>query len=427
MPLGQGISFDVRRLTMYAVLVRRVLPLSAGMFVLGLDAYVLSGVLRNLSGSLHVTVGAAGQIVTAFTLSYALLSPLLATVSAGWRRRRVLLGALALFTAANIVSALAPSLVVLLIARTIAGAGAGLFAPTAAATAAALVAPELRARALALSLGGLITATVLGVPIGTVIGNHIGWRATMTLVVVLGALAALLIAVTLPDVTTAAPPSLRARLATLIDKRVAPVICLMLLVGISALGFYTYLGTILVTQIGVSKDLLPLYLMCWGAAGVAGNALVAFLIDRGHRPLLLLCVMLAVLALAFAALPLAGPVSVLAVLIGYGVGGGSAQVPLQHRLLGVVGDRAPVAISLLSGALYLGAAIGTAIGAFALRVVSGSTLGLLATTPVLLALSIAIALARHTTRIAASTTDGPERRDCQTPCCGEDGLRTVTG
>jgi predicted MFS family arabinose efflux permease len=97
--------------------IRRVLPLSAGMFVLGLDAYVLSGVLGNISDDLHVTVGAAGQMVTAFTLSYALLSPVLATVSGTWSRRRVLLGALALFTAANVVSALAPDLAVLIGAR----------------------------------------------------------------------------------------------------------------------------------------------------------------------------------------------------------------------------------------------------------------------------------------------------------------------
>jgi predicted MFS family arabinose efflux permease len=144
--------------------IRRVLPLSAGMFVLGLDAYVLSDVLGNISGDLHVTVAAAGQMVTAFTLSYALLSPVLATVSGSWPRRRVLLGAMALFTAANVVSALAPTLAVLIAARVVAGAAAGLFAPTAGATAGALVAPELRARALALSLGGLISATVIGVP-----------------------------------------------------------------------------------------------------------------------------------------------------------------------------------------------------------------------------------------------------------------------
>jgi predicted MFS family arabinose efflux permease len=305
--------------------IRRVLPLSAGMFVLGLDAYVLSGVLPNISGDLHVTVGAAGQMVTAFTLSYALLSPVLATVSGRWPRRRVLLGAMGLFTAANVVSTLAPTLAVLIVARVVAGAAAGLFAPTAGATAGALVAPELRARALALSLGGLISATVIGVPVGTALGTHLGWRVTMALVVALGAAAAALVAATLPDVPATAPPSLRARAATIAHPRVWPVLILMLFLGIAALGLYTYLGTILTTSTGVSKDMLPLYLMGWGLAGVAGNFGFARLIDSGRPPLPVLVLILALLTAGLATLPLAGSAAVIGALIGYGIGGGSAQ------------------------------------------------------------------------------------------------------
>jgi predicted MFS family arabinose efflux permease len=373
--------------------IRRVLPLSAGMFVLGLDAYVLSGVLGNIAGDLHVTVGAAGQMVTAFTLSYALLSPVLATVSGTWPRRRVLLGALALFTAANVVSALAPDLAVLIAARVVAGAAAGLFAPTAGATAGALVAPQLRARALALSLGGLISATVIGVPVGTALGTHLGWRVTMFLVVALGAAAAALIAVTLPDVPATAPPSLKARAATITHRRVWPVLVLMLFLGIAALGLYTYLGTILTASTGVSPDTLPLYLMGWGLAGVAGNFGFARLIDSGRRPLPVLVLILAVLTAGLATLPLAGPAAVIGALIGYGIGGGSAQVPLQHYLLGEVGDRAPVAISLLSGSLYLGSAIGTALGAAALPAAGYHGLPYLAAVPAFLAFVIACVLA----------------------------------
>ncbi len=379
---------------------RRVLLLSVGMFVLGLDAYVLSGVLPNLSGSLHVSIGAAGQIVTAFTLSYALLSPLLAIVSATWPRRRLLIGALALFTVANIASATAPSLGVLLVARVVAGAGAGLYAPTAAATAAALVPPEQRARALALSLGGLITATVLGVPIGTALGTHLGWRATMTLVVCLGALAAMLLAIFLPDVATPAPPSLRARFATLADGKIAPIIALMFLVGVAALGLYTYLGTMLVAGIGVSRDLLPFYLMLWGAAGVAGNLTVAQLIDRGRRPLIMLSTVLVLLTAGMLGLHFAGPVTVLFVLVGYGIGGGSAQVPLQHRLFELAGDHGPVAVSLLSGGLYLGSAVGSALGAVAYRSLGLSWLGALAAAPAFAALLIALTLTRRQSRRA---------------------------
>ena len=389
---------------------RRVLLLSLGMFVLGLDAYVLSGVLPDISGSLRVSVGAAGQIVTAFTLSYALLSPLLAMVSASWPRRRLLLGALALFTAANMVSAVASSLGVLLVARIVAGAGAGLYAPTAAGTAAALVPAELRARALALSLGGLITATVLGVPIGTALGTYLGWRATMTLVVLLGVLAALLIGVFLPDVPAPAPPGLRARFATLADRRISPIIALIFLMGIAALGLYTYLGTMLVTYIGVDQGLRPFYLMLWGAAGVAGNVAVAQLIDRGRRPLAVLTVVLILPGLSMLGLHYAGPVSVLFALVGYGIGGGSVQVPLQHRLFQVAGDRAPVAVSLLSGGLYLGAAVGTGLGAVAFRDFGAAWLGPLAAIPAGGAMLIAVALrAQQTKAIRRGHAGSPDQ------------------
>jgi predicted MFS family arabinose efflux permease len=368
--------------------IRRVLPLSAGMFVLGLDTYVLSGVLGNISGDLHVTVAAAGQMVTAFTLSYALLSPVLATVSGSWPRRRVLLGAMALFTTANVVSALAPTLAVLIVARVVAGAAAGLFAPTAGAMAGALVVPELRARALALSLGGLISATVIGVPVGTALGTHLGWRVTMFLVVALGAAAA-----ALPDVPATAPPSLKARAATIAHRRVWPVLVLMLFLGIAALGLYTYLGTILTASTGVSPDTLPLYLMGWGLAGVAGNFGFARLIDSGRGPLPVLVFILVLLTAGLATLPLAGPAAVIGSLIGYGIGGGSAQVPLQHYLLGQAGDRAPIAISLLSGSLYLGSAIGTTLGAATLPAAGYRDLAYLAAIPAFLALAIAAVLA----------------------------------
>jgi predicted MFS family arabinose efflux permease len=224
----------------------------------------------------------------------------------------------------------------LLVARIVAGAGAGLYAPTAATTAAALVPPAQRARALALSLGGLITATVLGVPIGTALGTHVGWRATMILVVALGA----------------------------------------------------------------AGGLLPFYLMLWGAAGVAGNLTVAQLIDRGRRPLVVLIAVLVFPVLGMLGLHFAGPVTVLFTLIGYGIGGGSAQVPLQHRLFEVAGDRGPVAVSLLSGGLYLGAAVGAALGAVAFRDFGATWLGPLAAVPAAGALLMAVILARRQARQA---------------------------
>jgi DHA1 family inner membrane transport protein len=121
---------------------------------------------------------------------------------------------------------------------------------------------------------------------------------------------------------------------------------------------------------------------------------------------------LALLTVGLATLPLAGPAAVIGPLIGYGIGGGSAQVPLQHYLLGHVRDRAPIAISLLSGSLYLGSAIGTALGAATLPAAGYHDLAYLAAVPAFLALAVAAALASGTTRTRGARRALTERQAC---------------
>jgi predicted MFS family arabinose efflux permease len=367
--------------------VGRVLPLAAGMFALGLDAYVLAGVLPDIAGDLHAQVGSAGLMVTAFTLAYALLSPVLATLTASWNRRWVLLGALGLFTLANVGSALAPTLAVLMVTRVIAGIGAGLYAPTAAATAAALAGADRRGRALALVAGGLQTATVIGVPIGALIGSHLGWRATMTLVAVIGAATAVLLTFALSRVEAPAPPPLRQRAALLTEWPILRWLAVMTLASIASLGLYTYLGPILATTAGIGTASLPVYLLVWGASLVAGNVAISQLLDRGRRARILLAGVFALLTVGACLLSVAvtSTVAVL-VLIVFGLACGSGQVPLQHNLLDIAGSRGPIAISLLSSALYLGSAIGSALGGLALTVSSPRILPLFAGAAGLLAL-----------------------------------------
>jgi predicted MFS family arabinose efflux permease len=348
---------------------------------------VLAGVLPAIAGSLRTSTGAAGLIVTAFTLAYGLGSPVLVALTAGWGRRRVLLGALGVFTLANIGSALAPSLAVLLVTRAVAGAGAGLYSPTAAAVAASLAPPERRGRALALVLGGLQAATVAGVPFGAFIGDRFGWRATMTLVVILGAAAVAALAAGLPPLATAPPPPLRERVAVLAEWPVLRWLLVMLFTAVATLGLYTYLAPVLRSVAGVTAAALPLYILAWGLSVVAGNVLVSRQLDRGRPAGVLLGAELAVLTLADCLLAVAAaPAAALTVLIAFGLACGSVQVPLQHKLLGITGPRGPVAMSLLASALYLGAAAGSGLGSLALTVTGPRQLPLLAAGAALIAL-----------------------------------------
>src|SRR5471030_2625272 len=146
---------------------RRLIVLAAGMFAIGTDSFVVAGILPNVSKSLGVSVGVAGQMVTVYALSYALLSPVIAATAAHWPRKRLLLAGLAVFVLGNLATALAPTIEWVLASRLLAGLGAAMFSPTATATGASLVPPEKRARALAIVIAGLSSATALGAPMGT--------------------------------------------------------------------------------------------------------------------------------------------------------------------------------------------------------------------------------------------------------------------
>ncbi|WP_217242571.1 MFS transporter [Streptomyces sp. AC555_RSS877] len=345
---------------------RFVLLLALGAFALGLDAYVMAGLLPDVAGDLHVTESSAGQMVTVFTLCYALAAPFFATALAG-RPARVVLGvALAVFTLGNALTAVAPALPVLLISRALAGIGAGVYSPMAAATAAGLAGPERRGRSLALVMGGMSIGTVVGVPIGVLLAEQVGWRGTLWLITGLGALALVGIAVLLPRNEAAPPPPLRERVRILAEGRVAGIACVSLLGGIASLGLYTYLAPVLADAAHLHQNVWALW--AWGAGGVLGSLLVGRLVDRTGKPFAVVGSVLLLLTLAHLALPAAAHASwaLVVPLVVWGAAGWALQVPQQHQLIAAQPRHSAVAVSLNSSAVYLGSAIGSALGGMVL-------------------------------------------------------------
>ncbi|MEV6674879.1 MFS transporter [Streptomyces sp. NPDC051162] len=345
---------------------RKVLLLALGSFTLGLDAYVMAGLLPAIADDTGTTVALAGQLVTVFTLAYAVSAPLFATLLSGRWPRAALIVSLAVFTVANAATALAPTFALLLAARVVAGAGAGLYSALSTAAASTLVPPERRGRALALVMGGMSTGTVLGVPLGVLLAERTGWRATLWLVTALGAVALTGLAALLPPLPAASAAAVRDRLAALADRSVAPVVAVSFLAAVASLGLYTYLAPVLETAGGV-HGVTP-YLWAWGVGGVLGSLAAGPLVDRGGRIRALVGVVLAAVAAAQALLPALAPHPLAAglALVLWGAGGWALQVPQQHRLLALSPGRGPVVLALNNSALYLGSAVGSALGGLAL-------------------------------------------------------------
>jgi predicted MFS family arabinose efflux permease len=350
--------------------------LAACTFAVGVDSFVIAGILPGIASSTGVGIATAGQLVTAYALAYAVLTPVMATLTAGWDRRRVLLTGLAIFVAGNAAPVVLPWFGPLLAGRVVAGLGGAMVTPVALATAAAIAPEPQRGRALSVVMAGLSAATALGAPVGTVLAAAGGWRLTLGFVAVLGVVAAVGVALSMP--ATAPPPRLgfRERLSPVTDRRVALTLATALCAFAGLYTVYTYVGPVLNRATGGSGTTLAVLLAVWGFGATAGNLLAGALTDRyGPRRVIASCILVA--AVNFVFLPWTGPhlATALLAMAVWGVSGWGIVVPNVHRLLGIEPARAPLLNALHSTAIYLAASVSGVIGAAGLAVAGVHGLG----------------------------------------------------
>ncbi|WP_415921042.1 MFS transporter [Tateyamaria sp. SN6-1] len=347
---------------------RLLIPvLSVTNFLVGMGVFVIVAVLEPLGADLGTSEAAAGTLMTVYALAYAVLSPLLVSLTGSVGRRRVMAFGIVLFTLGAVVSALAPNMAVLNLARVMAAAGAGMFTPVAAAVAAALYPEAQRARVLAAVFFGFSLAQVIGVPAGSWVAYTFGWRWAFWIVAGLGVPCAALIWVYVPRGLSFQPVSLRDLSGILRNGRLmlAVLFTASFLAAVNVL--YTYIAPLLSETMGYGRDGVTLVLTIFGAGAVAGNILGGVLADRigWRRTLSLLCVLQATLMPMFSLLPLPGPV-VMALALAWAVAGWSFMAGQQVRLIGLAGPQAPVVLALNAAAIYVGIAGGSAIGAWAI-------------------------------------------------------------
>ncbi|MER6361748.1 MFS transporter [Kitasatospora sp. NPDC001527] len=345
--------------------------LALGTFAVGTDAFVVAGFLPELAADLGVPTATAGQAVTVFAAAYALLSPVLATLTARLPRRRLLVGALVGLGAANLASALAPDFGVLLASRVAAAAAAAAFTPNAGAVAASLVRPERRARALAVVVGGLTVATALGVPLGGVVGEWTGWRWALGAVAGLALLVAGAVAALLPYLPGNPRVPLRERLAVLRHPAVRAILPLTVLGMAAAYTVYAYSVPAL-AAVGLTARDTAWALGLYGIGAVLGNLGAGLATDRvgGVRVLRVGYVLMAAGLAGLGALAAGGvrmPVLVGVLMVAWGAGSWCQTPPQQHRLIAAAPGEAPLVVALNSSAIYAGIGAGTLTGGLTAR------------------------------------------------------------
>lgn len=364
-------------------IILRILVLSVGSFAVGTGTFVVTGVLTDIAEDLSVSVANAGLLVTVFAVTFAVGSPILVSSASGVRRRRLLVGALVLFTLANVAAALAPSFSVLLGARVVAACGAAIFTPVASAVAAGLAPPELRGRALSVRTMGVNIAWLVGVPLGTVVGGHYGWRTSFVLVAALAMVAALGVRSLLPAVEASAHGGFLSNLIVVKRGAVVAGLGLTILALMASFVVLTYVRPMLENLTHFDTEGVGLMLAIFGLASIPGTLLGGYVADRwGYRvSMIAVLAVLSVSLFSFSLLSSAQAGSVLAVL-----GTGAALVawsvaafaflPLQqYSLIEVAPEGQNTVLALNASAIQAGQGIGAGLGALAIYYGSVGGLG----------------------------------------------------
>jgi MFS transporter, DHA1 family, purine base/nucleoside efflux pump len=340
----------------------RTYLLAGGAFAVGTSAYVVSGVLPMVSADLGVSLAAAGQLATAFALSYAVGAPILATLTGRWERRTLLFVALLVAGFGNGLAAVAPNYPLLVVARVIGALGAAVYTPAATLFATGLLPPAERGRAVARVFGGLTFALVLGVPAGTLLGGSLGFRGVFGLI----ALICVAVAVTawklLPKVDPPPVVRLRERFVVAADRRVLTVLAITVLGVLATMTVFIYAVPLLGATTGLSGLMLSVVLLAYGAGAMLGNAVAGRATDR-FGPVRTLLVATVGVVVVMATLPLTASTTVGAALafVVWGVTAWAFNPPLQHILL-ELSPAGGLLLSLNASAIYFGSGLSGIVG-----------------------------------------------------------------
>ncbi|MDE3745488.1 MFS transporter [Methylobacterium radiotolerans] len=348
-----------------------ILALAVASFGIGTTEFVIMGLLPEVAQSFGVTIPQAGYLVSGYAMGVVVGAPIVAIATAGLPRKTALLALMAVFLAGNLGCALAPSYGLLMAARILTAFAHGAFFGIGAVVARDLVPREKRTQAVSLMFAGLTLANVLGVPLGTALGQEAGWRSTFWAVVVIGLAAGLAIQLCVPD----GLPGTRGRLIS--EFRALgrwPVLRPMLISTLSSVSFFTvftYVTPFLTGVTGFTPQGVTGVLFAAGTGLTVGNLLGGHLADRGPMATIIGSFLGIVAALLVLAAVAHHPALTVAVVVLWSGLVFALVSPLQIWVVEAASDAPNLASTLNQGAFNLGNAAGAWIGGTALTLGAG--------------------------------------------------------
>jgi MFS transporter, DHA1 family, inner membrane transport protein len=378
-----------------------------GTFVLGCAELLVVGVLDLIAADLRVSIPAAGTLVTAYALGIAIGGPLLTASTIRLNRRFVLIGSVAAFIVAVLVPVLVPSFGLFVAARAVAGAVQGLFIAVAFVTAMSVVPKERAGRAISMVLSGVAVSAALGVPLGTLLGQGLGWRGSFVAIVAFAVLALVAAVAVVPSVPGSGDDVV-GQVRYAFAPRVLAVLGLSCVVFASLYSALTYIVPFLREVTGITGATVSLFLFAYGAATAVGSFGGGRFADKNAARALVVATVGTAVALLVLYLVGSSPVLVALVLLVWGVFAFGMTPSLQLRVVSLAGPGGQLASSLPASAVNVGVALGPIAGGLAITQSPSA--------PVLVGLGIAvlgIAVALATSRLRPPVVEEQAERDAE--------------
>lgn len=346
---------------------RAVYVLALGIFALVTSEFAVAGLMPQMAVGLDATIPQIGYLITYFAVAMAVGGPFLTIAVLKLHPRPALTVLFAIFLAGNLLAATAPSYSVMVVARAITGVASQAFFGVAISLAVQLSRPQVRGRAIAVVMNGLMVGTLLGLPLSTLIGEQLGWRAAFWAVSALTVLAALATMIGVPRLERAEGHGggFRQEVAVFRNRRLWLVFSTSTFIIGATFSAFSYFNPILTQLTGFSAGTVPLLLIAYGAATVIGNHIVGRLADR-HTVGVQLCglALNVVFLVGFALLAHLGAPSVV-FMLGIGLVGVTMNPAMATRVQRT-GNAGPLVNTVHSSFITLGIIIGSSVGGMAI-------------------------------------------------------------
>ncbi len=383
-----------------------LLALAIASFGIGTTEFVIMGLLPDVARDLGVSIPHAGLLVTGYALGVVIGAPIVAVATIGVPRKPALLGMVGMFVVGNLLCAIAPNYAVLMVARVVTALCHGAFFGIGSVVAADLVPPSRRASAIALMFAGLTLANVLGVPLGTALGQALGWRSTFWAVVAIGLVSAAALAAWLPSKISMKRANLLREVRVLREPQVLLAMLMSTLASASLFSVFTYITPLLERVTGIAPQWVTAVLLLFGVGLTVGNVAGGKLADWKLMPSVLAAFVAVIAVLAAFVFTSHVAFGAVGTVFAWGVVAFALVPLLQLRIVDAAADAPNLASTLNQGAFNLGNATGAWVGGVAITLGAGySELPVLGALIALAALGVAV-VSDALQRRASRTQDG---------------------